>query len=204
MYSGPGTVLSVFYQGQKYLKTNKSPYRHRAHWSKQVLYFILLILNWFIIQFSQFSHSVISDYLRTHGLQHARPPCPSATPGACSNSRPSNWWCHPIISSSVIPFSSCRQSFPASGSFAMSQFFTSGGQRIGTSASASVLPMNIQGWFPLGFTGLISLLSKGLSSIFSNTTVQKHQFSGGQLSFITNLYAILPYAIFIDALKNLF
>ena len=144
MYSGPGTVLSVFYQGQKYLKTNKSPYRHRAHWSKQVLYFILLILNWFIIQFSQFSHSVISDYLRTHGLQHARPPCPSATPGACSNSRPSNWWCHPIISSSVIPFSSCRQSFPASGSFAMSQFFTSGGQRIGTSASASVLPMNIQ------------------------------------------------------------
>ena len=156
MYSGPGTVLSVFYQGQKYLKTNKSPYRHRAHWSKQVLYFILLILNWFIIQFSQFSHSVISDYLRTHGLQHARPPCPSATPGAYSNGCPLSQWCHPIISSSVVLFSSLLQFFPAWGSFQRSQLFTSGGQYLGVSASASVLPMNIQDWFPLGWTGWIS------------------------------------------------
>ena len=114
-----------------------------------------------------------------HGLQHARLPCPP-TPGACSNSCPSSWWCHPTISSSVIPFSSCLQSFPASGSFSVSQFFLSGGQIIG--ASASVLWMNIQDWFPLGLTGLISLQSKGLSRVFSNTTVQKHKFFGTQLS----------------------
>ena len=124
----------------------------------------------------QFGHSVVSDSLQPHGLQHARPPCPSPTPGAYSNSCPSSWWCHPPISSSVIPFSSCLQSFPALGSFQMSPFFTSGGQNIGVSASASVLPMNIQDWFPLGWTGWISLLSKGLSTVFSNTTVQKHQF----------------------------
>ena len=110
----------------------------------------------------QFSCSVVSDSLQPHGLQHVRPHCPSPTPGACSNSCPSSQWCHPTISSSVIPFSSCLQSFPASGSFQMSQFFTSGGQSIGVSASASVLPMNIQDWFPLGWTGLISLPSKGL------------------------------------------
>ena len=110
-----------------------------------------------------------------------RLPCPSPTPKACSNSRPSNWWCHPTNSSSVVPFS-CIQSFPASGSFQMSQFFPSDGQSIGTSASASVLPMNIQDWFPLGLTGLISWQSKGLSRVFSNTTVQKHQFFGIQLS----------------------
>ena len=122
----------------------------------------------------QFSCSVVSDSFRPHGLQHVRLPCPSPTPGACSNSCPSSWWCHPTISSSVIPFSSCLQSFPASGSFPRSQFFTSGGQGIAASASASVLPMNIQDWFPLGWTGWISLESKGLSRVFSNTTVQKH------------------------------
>ena len=111
---------------------------------------------------------------------------PTPTTGACSNSCPSSWWCHPTISSFVIPCSSYLQSFPASGSFQISQFFTSGGQSIGVSASASVLPMNIQGWFPLGLTGLISLWSKGLSRIFSNTTFQKHQFFGAQLSLWSN------------------
>ena len=126
------------------------------------------------------SHSIISNSLRPHGLQHARLPCPSPSPGACSNSCPLSWWCHPTISSSVVPFS-CLQSFPASGSFQMSRFFTSGGQSIGVSASASALPMNIQDWSPLGWTGWISLQSKGLSRVFSNTTVQKHQFFGTQL-----------------------
>ena len=108
---------------------------------------------------------------------YARLPCPSPSPGACSNLCPLSWWCHPIISSSVIPFSSCLQSFLASGSFLKSWLFALGGQRIKSSASASVLPMNIQGWFPLVLTGLISLLSKGLSRVFANTTVQKHQAS---------------------------
>ena len=130
----------------------------------------------------QFSLSVASNSLQPHGLQHARPPCPSPTPGVYSNSCPLSRWCHPTTSSSVIPFSSHLQSFPASGSFQMNQFFTSGGQSIGVSASASVLPMNIQDWFPLGRTGWISLQSKGLSRIFSKTTVQKHQFFDTQLS----------------------
>ena len=130
----------------------------------------------------QFSRSVVSNSLQPHGLQHARPPCPSPTPGACSNSCPSRWWCHPTISSSVVPFSFRLQSFPASESFQMSQFFASGGQSIGVSASASVLPMNIQYWFPLRLTGLIALQSKGLSRVFSNTTVPKHQFFDAQLS----------------------
>ena len=130
----------------------------------------------------QFSHSVVSDSLRSYGLQHARPHCPSPTPGVYPNSCPLSRWCHPTISSSVIPFSSFLQSFSASGSFPMSQTFTSGGQSIGVSASASVLPMNIQDWFPLGWTGWISLQFKGLSSVFSNTTVQKHEFFGSQLS----------------------
>ena len=134
----------------------------------------------------RFSRSVVSSSLQPHGLQHTRLPCPSPTPGAYSNSRPLSWWCHPTISSSVEPFSSCLQSFPASGSFQMSQFFTSGGQRIGVSASASVLPMKIQDWFLLGLTGLISLQSKGLSRVFSNTTVQKHQFFGAQPSLWFN------------------
>ena len=130
----------------------------------------------------QFSRSVMSNSLRPHGLQHARPPYPSPTPRVYSNSCPSRRWCHPTISSSVIPFSSHLQSFPASGSFPVSQFFASGGQSIGVSASASVLPMTIQDWFPLGWTGWISLHSKGLSRVFSNTTVQKHQFFVTQLS----------------------
>ena len=130
----------------------------------------------------QFSCSVMSDSLWSHGLQHASLPCPSSTPRAYSNSHPLHRWCHPTVSSSVIPFSSRLQSFPASGSFPMSQFFTSGSQSIGVSASASVLPMNIQDWFPLGLTGWISLQSKGLSRVFSNTTVQKNQFFDPRLS----------------------
>ena len=129
----------------------------------------------------QFSHSVMSNSSQPHGPQHARPPCPSPTLRVYSNSSPLSRWCHPTISSSVIPFSSCPQSFPASGSFPMSQLFTSGGQSIAVSASASVLPMNIQDWFPLGGTGWISLQSKGLSRVFSNTTVQKHWFLSAQL-----------------------
>ena len=130
----------------------------------------------------QFKCSVVSDSLWPHGFQHARLPCPSPTPRAYPNSCPSRWWCHPTISSSVGPFFSHLQYFPASGSFPMSRFFASGSQSTGVSASASVLPMNIQDWFPLGFTGWISLQSKGVSRVFSNTTVQKHQFFGAQLS----------------------
>ena len=130
----------------------------------------------------QFSHSVMSNSLWPHGLRHTRHPCPSPTPRACSNSCPSSQWYHPTISSSVIPFSSCLQFCPASRSFPVSQFFISGGQSIGVSVSASVLPMNIQDWFPLGLTGLISLQSKGLSRVFCNNTVQKHQFFSAQLS----------------------
>ena len=126
----------------------------------------------------------MSDSLQPHGLQHARLPCTSPTPGACSNSCPLSWWCHPAISSSVIPLSSWLQSLPASGSFPMSKFFASGGHSIG--ASASVLPMNFQDWFSLALTGLISLLSKGFSRVFSNTTVQKHQFFGSHLSLWSN------------------
>ena len=133
-------------------------------------------------EYIQFSCSVVSDSLWPHGLQHARPPCPSPTPRVDSNSSPLSQWCHPAISSSFVPFSSHLQSFPASWSFPMTQFFTSGGQSNGVSASASVLPMNIQDWFPLGWTGWISLQSKGLSTVFSNTTVQKHQFFSAQLS----------------------
>ena len=133
------------------------------------------------VQSVQFSCSVVSYSLQPHGLQHARLPCPSPTPGAYSNSCPSHRWCHPTISSSVIPFSSLLQSFPASGSFPGSQFFISDGQRIGVSASASVLPVNIQDWFPLGLAGWISLQSKGLSRVIFNT-VQKHQFFSTQLS----------------------
>ena len=130
----------------------------------------------------QFSHSVMSNYLQPHGLQHARPPCLSASPRVYSNLCPLSWWCHPTISSSVVPFSSHLQFFPASGFFQMSQFFASRGQSTGVSASVSVFPMNIQDWFPLGWTGWISLQSKGLSEVFFNATVQKHQFFGTQLS----------------------
>ena len=135
------------------------------------------------VQFSsvQLSHSVVSDSLPPQGLQPSGFPCPLPTPGACSNSCPSSQWCDPAISSSVVPFS-CLQFFPSLGSFPGRYFIASGGQSIAGSASPSVLPMNIQDWFPLGLTGLISLLSKGLSRVFSNTTVQKHQFFGAQLS----------------------
>ena len=134
----------------------------------------------------QFSRWVMPDSLQPHGLKHTRLPCPSTTPRACSNSCPWSRWCHPTISSSVVPFSSCLQSSPASGSFPMSQFFASGGQSIGTSASA--LSKNIQDWFPLELTGWISLLSKARSRVFSNTTVQKHQFFTAQLSLQSNSY----------------
>ena len=143
-------------------------------------------ISWISFVFSSVQ-SVMSDSLWSHGPQHTRPPCPSPTPGVYSNSCPLRQWCHPTISSSVIPFSSCLQSFPASGSFQMSQFFTSGGQNIGVSASTSVLPMNTQDWSPLGWTGWISLQSKGLSRVFSNSTVQKHQFFGVQLSLESKL-----------------
>ena len=134
----------------------------------------------------QFSCSVVSDSLWPHRLQlTCRLPCPSSTPGACSYSYPASRWCHPTISCTVIPFSSWLKSFPATRSLPVSQFFTSGGQSIGVSASASVLPMDIQDWFPLRWTGWICLLSKGLSRVFSNTTVQKHQFFSAQLSLIS-------------------
>ena len=124
-----------------------------------------------------FSCLAVSDSLWPHGLQHARNPCPSPSPGDCSNCCPLSWWCHPTISSSVVPFSICLHSFPASGSFPVGWLFTSGGQRIGGAlVSASVLPMTIQDWFPLGLTGLISFQIKGLSRVFSSTAVQKHQF----------------------------
>ena len=133
----------------------------------------------------QFS-SVVSDSLRPHESQHARPPCPSPTPGVHSDTRPLSHWCHPAISSSVVPFSSCPQSLPASESFPMSQLFAWGGKSTGVSASASVLPMNIQDWFPLWLTGWISLQSKGLSRVFSNTTAQMHQFFSAQPSSQSN------------------
>ena len=134
----------------------------------------------------QFSCSVVSDSLRPHELQHTRPPCPSSTPGVHPNSCPSSWWCHLAILSSVVPFSSCPQSLPASGSFPMSQLFTWCGQSIGVSALASFLPKNTQDWSPLEWTAWISLQSKGLSRVFFNTTVQHHQFFGAQLSSQSN------------------
>ena len=145
--------------------------------NEQYMKFIALTLE----ESVQFSHSVVSDSLQPHELEHARSPYPSPTPGVHPNPCPSSRWCHPTISSFIVPFS-CPQSFPASGSFQMSQLFASGGQSIGVSASTSVLPMNTQDRPPLGWTGWISLQSKGLSRVFSNTTVQKHQFFSTQLS----------------------
>ena len=136
----------------------------------------------------QISRSVMSDSLRPHESQHARPPCPSPTPRVHPNSYSLSWWCHPAILSSVVPFSSCPQSLPASGSFPMSQLFGSGGQSIGVSASASVLPMNTQDWSPLEWTGWIFLHSKGLSKGFSNTRIQKHKFFGTQISSQSNIH----------------
>ena len=138
------------------------------------------------IRSDQISRSVVSDSSQPHESQHARPPCPSQTPGVHSDSRPSSQWCHPAISSSVVPFSSCPQSLPASESFPMSQLFARGGQSTGLSALASVLPMNTQDWSPLEWTCWIFLQSKGLSRVFSNTTVQKHQFFSAQPSSQSN------------------
>ena len=141
----------------------------------------------------QFSRSVVSDSLRPHESQHTMPTCPSPTPGVHSDLCPLSWWCHLAISSSVIPFSYCSQSLPASESFPMSQLFASGGQSTGVSASASVLPMNTQNWSPLRWTGWISLQSKGLSRVFSNTTVQKHQFSVLSFLYSSTLTSILDH-----------
>ena len=154
------------------------------HWKQPIIF---IKGNWLdncatSISSVQFSRSVMSNSLWPRGLQHTRPPYPPRTPEVYSNSCPLSWWCHPTTSSSVILFSSHLQSFTASGSFQMSQFFSSGGPSIGVSASTSVLPVNIQGWFPLGWTAWTPLQSKGLSRVFFNTTVQKHQFFGTQLS----------------------
>ena len=155
----------------------------------------------------------MSNSLQSQGLQHARLPCPSVSPGACENSSPLNQWGHPTISSSVVPFSSYLQSFLASGSFLISQLFASGGQSTGASVLASDLPTNIQGWFPLGLTGLISLQSKGVSRVFSNTTVQKHQFFGAQSSLWSNSHIhtwlleiniALTIQIFVSEVMSLF
>ena len=157
--------------------------RRRERWaSSEYSLRVNQFKNMYVCVLLLFSHSVVSSSLWPHGLQHPRPPCPSPLPGACSNSCPSSQWCHRTISSSNVTFSSCLQSFPAPGSFPMSQFFASGGQSIGTPASASVLPINIQDWFPLGLTSFISLQSKGPSRVFSRSTVQKHLFLGAQLS----------------------
>ena len=165
-----------------FVKYSTVSFKWHLQWSQTSVYHMSLGLFLDSSDFSLFSRSVVSNSLKPQGLQHARPPCPSPTPRACSDLCPLSWWCHPTISSSVVPFSSRLQSFPASGSFPVSQFFTSGGQSIGASASASILPMNIQDWFPLGWTGLSCLQFKGLWRVFSNTTVQKHQFFGTQLS----------------------
>ena len=159
----------------------------------QSSWFSIYSLTFYLFSSVQFSHSVVSDSLRPHGSQHARPPCPSPTPGFHSDSRPSSQWCHPAISSSVIPFSSCPQSLPASESFPMSQLFAWGGQSPGVSALASVLLKKSQGWSPLEWTGWISLQSKGLSRVFSNTTVQKHQIFGTQPSYGPTLTSIHDY-----------
>ena len=195
MYCSPWDPKQLDMSGQLY--NNKSP-----RMITKVLWVLILRIQinfseWMIFKYRicelrrwnvsvQLSHSVMSDYLRPHGRQHVRIPYPSPTPRACSNSSPSSLWCYPTISFSVIPFSTCHHSFPASGSYLMSQFFPSDGQNIGASASASVLPVIIQNWFPVGLTGLISIQSKGLSRVFSNTIAQKHQFFGTQLSLYSN------------------
>ena len=155
--------------------------RHSSCSNLSSIYKLFSVLPEVPVQF-QFSHLIVSDSFRPHEPQHARPPCPLPTPGVYPNPRPLSQRCCPTISSSVVPFSSRLQSVPASGSFQMSQFFPSGGQSIGVSASTSVLPIHTQDWSPLGWTGWISLQSKGLERVFSNTTVQKHQFFSAQLS----------------------
>ena len=163
-------IISWIWKQPRYPSTDE--------WIKKLWYIYAIE---YLVQF-QFSHSVMSDSLQPHELQHARLPCPSPTPGVHPNPCPSSQWCDLTILSSIVPFSSCSQFFPGSGSFPMSQLVPSGGQSIGVSASTSVLPMNTQDWSPLEWTGWISLQSKGLSRVFSNTTVQKHQFFGTQPS----------------------
>ena len=162
--------------------TPKGEVRVRTNWEIGVHIYTVLTTMYQLSQFSHFSHSVVSDSLRPHESQHARPPCPSSSTGVHSDSCPSNQWCHPAISSSVVPFSSCPQSFPASDYFPMSQLFSWDGQSTGVSDLASFLPRKSQGWSPLEWTGWISLQSKGLSRVFSNTTGQKHQFFRAQPS----------------------
>ena len=168
----------IFSIKQKYLS-----FRPMLTVSRGTSDFLLVLLKWTIFSSVQFSHSVMSDSLQPHELQHARPPCPSPIPGVHSNSCLLYLWCHPAISSWVVSFSSCPQSLPASKSFAMSQLFTWGGQSTGVSALASVLPKKSQGWSPSEWTGWLSLQSKG---VFSNTTIQKHQFFGSQPSSQSN------------------
>ena len=170
-------ILTIFYNLQ--LPWKKGGRSQNSLSCSDVVYNKYSFSLWHSVQFS---HSVVSDSLRPHESQHARPPCPSPTPGVHSDSRPSSQWCHPAISSSVVHFSSCPQSLPAAESFPMSQLFACGGQSIGVSALASVLSKKSQGWSPSEWTGWISLQSKGLSRVFSNTTVQNHQFFSAQLS----------------------
>ena len=166
-------IFHYFLRVKSFLIITKLSGHERIYW-----YIVYIKLTYAV----QFSRSVVSNSLWPHEPQHTRAPCPSPTPGVCPNSCPLSRWCHPTILSSVVPFSSCPQSVPASGSSQMSQFFASGGQSIGVSASTSILPMKTQDWSPLWWTGWISLQSKGLSRVFSNTTVQKHQFFSTQLS----------------------
>ena len=171
-------LLIVFLLAILYLNVTKTFWVTRTSCFKQI---VMGNEKWILYSSVHFSRSVVSDSFPPHGLQHTRPPCPSPTPVVHSNSCPLSQWCHPTISSSVAP-SPPAQYFPASRSFQMNQLSTSGSQSIGASASASILPMNIQDWFPLGWTGWISLQSNGLSRVFSNTTAQKHQFFSAQLS----------------------
>jgi len=179
LFAARGTNVLIFEQIKKcdmyvtwirshsaFLKRRKSHHKGQQKWTWKTLLSLLLLL---------FSHQLVSDSLQPHRLQHTKLPCPSPSPGVCSNSCPLSQWCHPTISSCVVPFSSCLQSFPASGSFQMSQFFSSGGQSIGASASAPAFPINIQGWFPLRLTSLISLLSKGLSEDMRPSEISQSQ-----------------------------
>ena len=168
------------------VKTKDFPLKPGRRQRFSLLPFLFNIVSKVLSTAVQFSCLVVSDSLWLHWMLHTRLLCSSPTPRACSNTFPSSWWCHTTVSFSVICFSSCLQSFPAPGSFPVSQFFASGGQRIGVSASASVLPMNIQDWFSLSLTGLTSFLSKGLSTVVSNTTVQKKQFFSAQVSLWSN------------------
>ena len=168
------TKVSVKVDPRLFKKLVSDPHKIKNQWA------------WLEYHSVQFSHSVVSDSLQPHKSQHARPPCPSPSPRVHSNPCSLSQWCHPAISSSVVPFFSCPQSFPASGSFPVSQFFTSGGQSIGVSASAAVLPMNTQDWSPLEWTSWISLQSKGLPRVFSNTTVPKHQFFSTSAFFMVH------------------